>query len=90
MCGGIRYLNVGILGVLTVVKIGLVGGMRRGSEVFPRTQLWSRNDIAIVWVGPGWVVRPFGSHMTIGSMHEAWLGFDGDRNVEVEGPSHQW
>ena len=39
MCGGIGYLNVGTLGVLTVVRIGLAGGMRRGSEVFPRTPL---------------------------------------------------
>ena len=87
VCGGIGYFNVGTLGVLTVVKIGFVGGMRRRSEAFSRTPLWSRNDVAIVWVGPIWVVRPFGSHMAMWSMHEAWSGFYGGRNVGFVGPS---
>jgi hypothetical protein len=90
VCVGIGYLNVGTLGVLTAVRIRLAGGMRRGSEVFPRTPLWSRNDTTIVWVGPVWVVRPFGSHISRWSMHEAWSGFDGGRNVGVEGPSYLW
>ena len=87
MCGGIGYLNVGTLGVLAVVMIELAGGIRRESESFPRTPLWSRNDVAIVWVAPIWMARPFGSHMAIWSMHEAWSGFDGGRNVGVVGPS---
>jgi hypothetical protein len=88
VCGGIGYFNVGTLGILAVVMIGLAGGMRRGSETFPRTPLWSRVDVAISWVGPIWVVRPFGSHMAIWSMHEAWSGFDERRYVGVVGPSH--
>ena len=48
VCGGIGYLNVGTLGALAVITIGLVGGMRRGSETFPRTPLRSRNEVAIV------------------------------------------
>ena len=87
-CVEIEYLNVGTLGVLAVGIIELAGGMRRGSETFPRTPLWSRNDVAIVWVGPIWVVRPCGSHMAILSMHEACSGFDGGRHVGVVGPSH--
>jgi hypothetical protein len=51
VCGAIGYLNVGTLGVLAVVTVRLAGGMRRGREIFPRTPLWSRNDVAIVWVG---------------------------------------
>ena len=31
VCGGIGYLNVGTLGALAVVTIGLAGGMRRGN-----------------------------------------------------------
>ena len=71
VCGGLGYLKVGTLGVLTVFMIGLAGEMRRGSEAFPRTPLWSRNDVLIAWVGPIWVVRLFGSHMAIWSMYEA-------------------
>ena len=88
MCGAIGYLNVGTLGVLAVVTVGLAGGMRRGSETFPRTPLWSRNDVAIVWVGSLWMARLFGSHIVMWSMHEAWSGLDGGRNVGVVGPSH--
>ncbi len=77
MCGGIGYLNVGTLGVLAVLMIGLAGGMKRGSDTFPRTLLWSRNDVVIVWVGSIWVVRPFESYMAIWQMHEAWSRFDG-------------
>ena len=51
VCGAIEYLNVGTLGVLAFVTNGLAGGMSRGSETFPRTPLWLRNDVAIVWVG---------------------------------------
>ena len=76
------------LGVLAVVRIGLSGGIRRGSHVFHRTLLWSRNDVSIVWVGPVWVVMPFESHMTRWLVHETWSGFDGGRNVGVEGPFH--
>jgi hypothetical protein len=88
VCGGIEYLNVGTLEVLAVVMIGLAGRTRRGSETFPKTLLSPRNDVAIVWVGPIWVVRPVGSHMAMWSMHEVWSGFDGGRNVGVVGPSH--
>ena len=88
VCGAIGYLNVGTLGVLAVVTIGLAGGMRRGGETFPRTPLWSRNHVAIVWVGSLWVARPFGSHMLMWSMQEACSSFDGGRNVGVVGPSH--
>ena len=76
-------MNVGTLGVLAVVMVGLAGGRRRGSEIFPRTPLWSRNNVGIVWVGPVRVIRPFGSHMAMCSMHEAWFCFDGGRNVGV-------
>jgi len=48
VCDATGYLNVGSLGILAVVTIGLAGGMRRGSEIFPRIPLWSRNDVAIV------------------------------------------
>ncbi len=65
MCSGIGYINVGSLGVLKVVMFGLAGGMRRGRETLPRTPLWSRNDVAIVGVGPILVVWPFGSHRAI-------------------------
>ena len=77
MCGAIGYLNVGTLGVLVIVTDGLAGGMSRGSETCPRTQLWSRNDVAIVWVGSLWSERPLGSHIAMWSMHEAWSGLDG-------------
>jgi hypothetical protein len=87
VCGVIGYLNVGTLGVLAVVTIGLAGRMCR-CVTFPRTPLWSRNDAAIVWVGSLWVERPSGSHMEMWSMHEAWSGFDGGRNVGIGGPSH--
>jgi len=90
LCSGIGYVNIGNLWVHAVFRIGLAGGMRRGSESFPRTLLWSRNDEAIVYVGSIWVMRDCGSHMARGSMHEAWSGFDGGRLVEVEGPSHLW
>ena len=69
--GGIEYLNVWTLGVLAVDTIGLASGMRKGRATFPRTPLWSRNDVAIVWVGPLWFVRLFRSHMAMLSMHEA-------------------
>ena len=39
------------------------GGMRSGSESVPRTPLWPRNDVVIVWVGPFWVARLFGSEI---------------------------
>ena len=58
-----------------------------GSEICPRTPLWSRNEVAIVCVGSLWVARPFGSHMAIWSMQEAWSGFEGGREVGVVGPS---
>ena len=76
-------MNVGTLGVLAVVMVWLSGRRRTGSETFPRTPLWSRNDVGIVWVGPVRVIRPFGSHMTMWSMHEAWFGFDGGITVGV-------
>ncbi len=88
VCGAIGYLNVGTLGVLAVLTVGLAGGMRSGSEIFPRTPLWSRNDVAIVRVGSLWVARPFGPHIVMWSMHEACSDFDGGRNVGVVGPSH--
>ena len=88
VCGAIGYLNVGTLGVLAIVTIGLAGGMSRGSETFPRTPIWSRIDVAIVSVGSLWVARPFGSHMAMWSTHEAWSGLDGGRNVGVIGPTH--
>ena len=87
VCVGIGYLNVGTLKVMPVDGIGGAGGMRRGSEVLPRTPPWSRNDVAIVWVGPIWVVRPFGSHMARWLMHVVWSSFDRGRNVEVVGPA---
>ena len=76
VCGGIGYLNVGTRGVLAIVRIGFAGGMRRRSEALPRTPLWSRNDVAIVWVGSSWDVRSCGFHMARWSMHVAWSGFD--------------
>jgi len=90
LCGGIGFGNVGTLGVLAVFRIGLAGGMRRGSGAFPRTPLWSRNDVVILYLGLIWVIRDCGSHMARWSMHEAWSSFDGKRNVGVEGPSHLW
>ena len=63
--GGIGFLNVGTLGVLTVGRVGIAGGMRRESEALPWTPLWSRNDAKIVWVGPVWVDNPSGSHIAI-------------------------
>ncbi len=41
-------MNVGTRGVLVVLVITGVGGMRRGREVVPRTPPWSRNDVCIV------------------------------------------
>ena len=88
VCGAIGYLNVGTLGGLPGVTVGSAGGMSRGREIVPRTPLWSRNDVAIVWVGSLWVARFCGSHMVMWSMHETWSGLDGGRNVGVVGPSH--
>ena len=62
LCGWIGYLTVGTLGVLAVFRIGLAGGMRRGSEAFSRTPLRSRNNVAIVCVDPISVMRDCGSH----------------------------
>ena len=58
--------------------------MRRRSEALPRTPLWSRNDVGIVRVGSLWMTMSFGSQMVRWSMHVAWSGFDGGRNVGVE------
>ena len=60
VCGAIGYLNVGTLGVLAVLAVGFAGGMRRGSEIFPWTTLWSRNDVPIVRVGSLCVAGPLG------------------------------
>ncbi len=84
MCGCIGYLKVGTRGVLAAHKVGVAGGIRRGSEALPRTPLWSRNNVGIVRIGSLWMTRSFGSQMVRWSMHVAWSGFDGGRNVGVE------
>ncbi len=39
LCDGIGYLKVETREVLAVIRIGVSGGMSRGSEVLPRTPL---------------------------------------------------